>query len=298
VAETEFKVFAATVAAGGQVKGINAKGCGSFSRKEIDDLVEMSKEYGAKGLAYVIVEAGGLRSPIAKFFREEQLAALAAAMNAEPGDLLLFVADQPEVVANALGRLRVHLGRQLGLIPSGEFCFLWVVDFPLFEYKPEEGRYTFMHNPVSAPHPEHLPLLEAGWHTDAAPGSPAHPWTQALSLQYDLVLNGSEVASGSIRNHRAEVQKQIFAILGMDPGLAGFLLEAFEYGAPPHGGIAPGLDRIVAILGGADSIRDVIAFPKTASATDLMMGAPSPVDPKQLQELHIRVVPPPGAKQD
>jgi len=292
----EFKVFSGAVAAGGQVKGINARGCGEFSRKEVDDLTERVKTFGAKGMGYVYVVPDGVRSPISRFFTEEQLAAIRTAMDAQPGDLLLFVADQPAVVAEALGRLRVHLARQLNLIPAGEFRFLWVVDFPMFEWKPEEGRYDFMHNPVSAPHPDDVDLLAAGWHTGAAPGSADHPWTRIRAGQYDLVLNGSEVASGSIRNHRADVQEEVFRILGISPEEAhrrfGFLLDAFQYGAPPHGGIAPGFDRMVAIMAGADSIRDVIAFPKTASATDLMMDAPAEADPAQLRELHIRVVPP------
>ncbi|MBI3944645.1 MAG: aspartate--tRNA ligase, partial [Armatimonadetes bacterium] len=296
VAESEFKVFAGAVAAGGQVKGINARGCGAFSRKEIDELTEFVKGFGAKGLAYFYVTNTGVRSPIAKFFTDEQTAGIVSALDGNPGDLLFFVADQPGTVAESLGRLRVHLARQLNLIPSGpEYRFLWVLDFPLFEWKPGENKYDFMHNPVSAPHPADEPLLAEGWHTTARPGGPEHPWTRARALQYDLVLNGSEVASGSIRNHRADLQEQVFAILGISPEQArskfGFLLEAFQYGAPPHGGIAPGLDRMVAIMGGADTIRDVIAFPKTASATDLMMDAPSEVDPEQLRELRIRVVP-------
>ena len=296
VAGSAFKTFAEVVKAGGQAKGINAKGCARFSRKEIDDLTALVKGFGAKGLAYIYVEQTGPRSPIAKFFTEEQLAGIVKALDGQPGDLLFLVADQPGAVAEALGRLRTHLGKELGLQTAGELRFLWVMDFPMFEWKPDEGRYTFMHNPVSAPHTEDTPLLEEGWHTEAAGGSPEHPWTRALSLQYDLVLNGSEVASGSIRIHRVELQVQVFKILGMNRDQAGFLLDAFQYGAPPHGGIAPGLDRIVAIMAGADSIREVIAFPKTASATDLMMDAPSEVDPKQLIELHIQLVPPEKAK--
>jgi aspartyl-tRNA synthetase len=296
VAGSSFKVFASTVEAGGQVKGINARGCGTFSRKEVDDLTEIAKGFGAKGLAYMFVEDEGVRSPIAKFFTDEQIAALRAAMDAKPGDLLLFGADQPEVVATSLGRLRVHLAKQLGLAPEGEFRFLWVIDFPMFEWKPEESKYDFMHNPMSSPRPEDVPLLKAGWNTQAKPGSPEHPWTQIRANQYDLVLNGNEIGSGSIRNHRTDLQEEVFEILGFAKEQAyqrfGFVLDAFQYGAPPHGGIGAGFDRIVTLMAGVDSIRDVIAFPKTASATDLMMNAPSPVDPQQLRDLHIRVVEP------
>ncbi|HEX3000162.1 MAG TPA: aspartate--tRNA ligase [Armatimonadota bacterium] len=293
VAESGFKVFTGAVASGGQVKGINAKGAGSFSRKEVDELTLLVKEFGAKGLAYLYVDENGVRSPITKFFSEEQLASIVKAMDGKPGDLLLFVADQPSVVADSLGRLRIHLARRLDLIPKGEFRFLWVIDFPMFEYKPDEGRYDFMHNPMSAPNSEDLPLLAEGWKSTAAPSSAEHPWTRMRAEQYDLVLNGTEVASGSIRNYRTDIQEKVFEVLGISKEQAhkrfGFILDAFQYGAPPHGGIAPGLDRMVAIMGGADSIRDVIAFPKTASATDLMMDAPSEVDQKQLDELHIRV---------
>ncbi|HOQ27383.1 MAG TPA: aspartate--tRNA ligase [Armatimonadota bacterium] len=296
VAGTEFKVFSGAVASGGLVKGLNARGCASFARREVDELVEVSKTFGAKGLAYFYVEESGLRGPIAKFFTTEQLEAIRAALDGKPGDLLLFVADQPDVTNTALGRLRVHLAKQLNLADPAQRRFVWIIDFPMFEWKPEEKRYDFMHNPVSAPHPDDLHLLEEGWKSEAEPGSPEHPWTRIRANQYDLVLNGSEVASGSIRNHRADLQERVFEILGISREKAherfGFLLDAFQYGAPPHGGIAPGLDRMVAIMAGAESIRDVIAFPKTASATDLMMDAPSEVDPAQLEELHIRVVPP------
>ncbi|MDH7568168.1 MAG: aspartate--tRNA ligase [Armatimonadota bacterium] len=298
VAGSPFQVFAGTVAAGGQVKGLNAKGCASLSRSEIDGLVDLAKSFGAKGMAYAYVEEGGVRSAISKFVGDQTMQEIAQAMGGEPGDLLLFVADQAPVVAEVLGRMRVHLARQLRLAPEGEFRFLWVIDFPMFDWKPDENRYDFMHNPVSAPLPEDVPLLAEGWRSKAKLGSPDHPWTRVRAAQYDLVLNGSEVASGSIRNHRPDLQEEIFAILGFPREEAqrrfGFLLQALQYGAPPHGGIAPGFDRMVAIMGGANSIRDVIAFPKTASATDLMMDAPSEVDPAQLEELHIRVVPPAG----
>ncbi|MGQ9557216.1 MAG: aspartate--tRNA ligase [Desulfurispora sp.] len=285
----DFKVFRAAVEAGGLVKGINARGCASFSRKEIDDLTAFAAIYKAKGLAYLFITPEGIKSPIAKFFSEDELAAITRRMGAEPGDLLLFVADAPPVVHAALGALRTHLAARLNLIPPDTFRFLWVVDFPLLEYDEEEKRYVAMHHPFTSPREEDLPLLES------EPG-------RVRARAYDLVLNGIEVGGGSIRIHRRDIQERMFAAIGLTPEEArekfGFLLDAFEYGTPPHGGIAFGFDRLVMLLAGKKTIRDVIPFPKTQSATCLMTGAPGPATPGQLRELHVRSeVKLPGGKQ-
>jgi aspartyl-tRNA synthetase len=280
VAESGFKVFAEVAAKGGLVKALNAKGCASFSRKELDDLTAFVAIYGAKGLAWVKMTEEGWQSPIAKFFTPDELAALNKSLDAETGDLLLFVADSARVANESLGRLRSHLGQKLGLADRNVYKFTWVTDFPLLEWDGEERRHVAVHHPFTAPLDEDISLL------DSEPG-------KARAKAYDLVLNGSEIGGGSIRIHDQAVQSKMFDLLGIGQEEArskfGFLLDALEYGAPPHGGIAFGLDRLTMILTGSDSIRDVIAFPKTQKATCLMSEAPGFVDEKQLRELSIRV---------
>ncbi len=274
-----FKVFSSVVTSGGRVKGINAKGCGSYSRKDIDDLTAFASIYKAKGLAYFIVTAEGVKSPIAKFFGSQEIDTILTRLDAREGDLLLFVADSADVVYAALGALRVHLAERLNLIPVNLFNFLWVTDFPLLDYDHEEQRFVAMHHPFTSPREEDLELLESD------PG-------RVRARAYDLVLNGIEVGGGSIRIHRRDIQEKMFKAIGFTAEEAvdkfGYILEAFEYGTPPHGGIAFGLDRLVMLLAGRKTIRDVIPFPKTQSAACLMTGAPGAVDPSQLKELHIR----------
>ncbi|MBT2656788.1 aspartate--tRNA ligase [Bacillus sp. ISL-18] len=279
VKDSGFKVFAAAVANGGQVKAINVKGAAeNYSRKDIDALTEFVAVYGAKGLAWLKVEAEGLKGPISKFFSEEDAQAIKATLEATDGDLLLFVADKKNVVADALGALRLKLGKELGLIDPSQFNFLWVTDWPLLEYDEEEGRYYAAHHPFTMPFREDLELLD----TD-----PSKVRAQA----YDIVLNGYELGGGSLRIFEREVQEKMFSVLGFTPEEAreqfGFLLNAFEFGTPPHGGIAIGLDRLVMLLAGSSNLRDTIAFPKTASASCLLTDAPGEVSEAQLKELNL-----------
>ena len=280
VADSAFRVFAENVAAGNPVKAICVPGCGDYSRKQLTELEDIAREAGAKGLAWLAIhpETEEVRGPIAKFFTVEQLIAITERMEAGPGDLILISSDTKAVVHEVLHTMRTEMANRLGLTDTNTLAFAWVVDFPLFEEAMEDGHFAPSHHMFTAPKQAHIPLL------DSDPG-------QVLSEQYDLVCNGFEVAGGSIRLHERPLQRKIMELIGFSWEEAedqfGHMLEAFEYGAPPHGGIAPGIDRLVALMAGEPNIREVMAFPKTAQATDLMASAPSPVVQRQLDELHI-----------
>ena len=281
VKDCEFVVFKNALEQGGSVRGINAEGQGAMPRKKIDALVEFAKGYGAKGLAYIAIQADGtMKSSFAKFMTEDQMAALAAAMDGKPGDLLLFAADKNTVVWDVLGALRLELARQQDLLKKDDFKFLWVTEFPLLEYSEEQGRFVAKHHPFTMP-------MDEDWHLiDSDPGA-------VRAKAYDIVLNGTEIGGGSVRIHQSDIQSKMFEVLGFTPEAAyeqfGFLLEAFKYGVPPHAGLAYGLDRVAMLMGGCDSIREMIAFPKVKDASCLMTEAPGAVDPKQLEELGIEI---------
>ena len=281
VKDSEFVVFKGAIENGGTVRGINAKGQGGMARKKIDKLVDYAKDYGAKGLAYIAIhEDGSLKSSFAKFMTDEEMQAIVTAMDGQAGDLLLFAADRNKIVWNVLGALRVELAGQMGLLDKNEYKFLWVTEFPQFEWSDEENRFVAMHHPFTMPMDEDLDQLETN------PGA-------VRAKAYDIVLNGTEIGGGSVRIHQADVQARMFKALGMSDEVAnekfGFLLDAFKYGVPPHAGLAYGLDRLVMLMAKCDSIRDVIAFPKVKDASCLLTNAPDVVDAKQLEELSIAI---------
>jgi len=282
VAGCDFGLFRDTVARGGQVKGLRAEGLAGYSRKQIDELTDLVRAHGAGGLAWLALGQDGIRSSFARFLSEGTVQALIARLEGRPGDLLLFVADRPAVVAEALAWLRVELADRLGLRDDNVLAMAWIVDFPLFHWNEEEGRWDPSHHLFTAPVPEDIPLL------DTNPGA-------VRGQQYDLVCNNYEIGGGSIRIHQRQIQEKVFRLIGLDMEEArqkfGHMLEAFEYGTPPHGGIAPGIDRLVMLLAGEPNIREVMAFPKSQNAADLMLDAPSPVTEQQLRDLHIRLVP-------
>ncbi len=291
VAGCDFKVFADNIKSGGVVKGIVLKGGGSYSRKQIDLLTEKAKEFGAGGLAYILRAEAGDKSPILKFIGETVKDKLIEKAAVEKGDALLIISDRKIKTEEILGQLRLHLGREHDLIDKNQWRLLWVTQFPLFDYDEDSKSFIAMHNIVSHPHEDDLPLIEEGFDSSLDGSDLNHPWRRARAQQYDLVINGWEIASGGQRINRRELQRKVLNILGIDNDRAermfGFLLRALEYGAPPHAGIAAGLDRLVALMTGSDTIRDVIAFPKTANAFSLMDGSPSEIDQDQLDELGL-----------
>lgn len=280
---SEFKVFNSVLESGGQVKVIKVDDYAAIPRRELDGLVKYVQGYGAKGLAWIQYAEEGVKSPFKKFYSDETFEKIKEVTGAKTGDLLLVIADKPLVVAQALGQLRLEMGRRRGLIDDNKLCFLWVVDFPMFEYSEEEKRWKAMHHPFTSPRHEDIPYLKS---------DPERVKADA----YDMVLNGVEIGGGSLRIYNADLQEQVFEALGLTPEEAhkkfGFMMDAFKYGTPPHGGIAFGLDRLIMLMAKRKSIRDVIAFPKTQSAADVMCDAPSPVDEKQLRELYVRTAVP------
>ncbi len=281
VRDCEFVVFKNAIADGGSVRGINAKGQGTMPRKKIDALVAFVKDYGAKGLAYIAIQPdGSIKSSFAKFMKDEEMQALIAAMQGEPGDLLLFAADKNKIVYASLGALRLELADKMGLLDKNQYNFLWVTEFPLLEWSDEENRFQAMHHPFTMPMEEDLQYI------DTDPG-------RVRAKAYDIVLNGTEIGGGSVRIHQDDIQEKMFEALGFTKERAheqfGFLLDAFKYGVPPHAGLAYGLDRLIMLMAKVDSIRDVIAFPKVKDASCLLTNAPDTVDEKQLEELGIRV---------
>ena len=294
VAGCDFKVFADNVASGGVVKAIVLESGATYSRKQIDELTQVAKDFGAGGLAYILRKPDGDKSPILKFIGESVKEKICEIAGAGSGDAVLIISDERQKTESILGQLRIHLGRAHDLIDRSKWKFLWVTDFPMFDYVEESDSLQACHNIVSHPVEEDMSLIEDGFKTDIALSNPDHPWRLARAWQYDLVLNGMEIASGGQRINRRELQEQVLEILGIDreraDAMFGFLLRALEYGAPPHAGLAPGLDRIVALMTGTESIRDVIAFPKTTAAVSLMDGAPSEIEPSQLEELGLQIV--------
>ena len=301
VSDSGFKVFTNALAAGGQVKAICAPGASEYSRKEVDGLTDLVKRFGARGLATFAKGQSEIKSNVAKFFTEEQMTAIFERMNAQPGDLVLVVADKPSVVAQSLDFLRREMAKRLNLIPKNTFNFLWVLDTPMFEYDAGKdngnGGFDAAHHPFCLPNPDDMAHFEAGFSSEIPLSDPNHPWAQVRAWLYDLVLNGFELASGSIRCHRREIQEKIFNVIGLPLEVAqerfGFMLDAFEYGAPPHGGIAPGFDRVVALLAGIPdgNIREVIPFPKTSGGTDPLTGAPTAIPEDRWSEMGLVVLP-------
>jgi len=280
VADSEFGIFKSVCATGGRVRGISAPGCAGFSRKQIDDLTELARIYRAKGLITLKVEGGEIQGSVAKHISSDTLGEIASRLGSADGDLILIIADTPEVSATALGHLRRYLGKELGLIPKGDYKLLWVTDFPLFEWNPDDGRWDPMHHIFTMPREGDLELLES---------DPA----SVKGRQYDLVLNGTELGSGSIRINDPAIQKRVMNVIGVTPEEAeekfGFLLRAYQYGGPIHGGFAIGFDRLLAVMLGLESLRDVIAFPQNAAGVSLVDDCPNEIDPKQWKELHLKL---------
>ena len=284
VRDCDFGVFANAIAEGGSVRAINAEGQASMPRKKIDKLIAFAKDFGAKGLSYIVIpEDAPVKTALSKFLSEEEIAKIIERVEGKPGDLILIAADKNKIVWDVLGNLRLEIARQLDILDKNDFRFLWVTEFPLLEYSEEEGRFKAMHHPFTMPMEEDLKYI------DSDPG-------RVRAKAYDIVLNGTELGGGSVRIHQSDIQKKMFEVLGFTPEQAyeqfGFLLDAFKYGVPPHAGLAYGLDRLIMLMTGADSIREVIAFPKVKDASCLMTEAPGPVDKKQLDELFINTVVP------